>query len=434
MGVRLPSEYQEVEYLQTTGTQYILTNYIPVNGDSIDMQIALMRGGTTQSIYSAGAGTYQCIALYQDGILFCKYFQTGSAKKIDGLRIFNIWSKFSVDGTGLFTINNSQVQDSFGRDLDGDYKELSFFARRGSSATQFFTGLSKEIVVKNGSTEKLHLIQCYRKSDSKPGMYDLVTKQFFTNQGEGEFLVGPDVIDSISPLMVAWRHIMMAAASKNVEKWLGLSRVEVTVPERLTNAAQVYEFIVQHVPTDAWYWMACVEADFTVTPSTNNQFIIMCGIAGQTGAGSYLRFRDGAYNQNTSVSYNSTAYDLVLLPDTKISIFYNTGNDLTGGTVSIPNSSLSINVTRIQNEIENAAQLKSLLNGIHSGIILSVLNVDHADTSNYTANYNYMLSSLTSANSGAFMRWVNGNPNGQSLWTNSYGTVLHQNDVIVSIF
>lgn len=30
---------------------------------------------------------------------------------------------------------------------------------------------------------------------------------------QGEFLVGPDVIDSISPLMVAWRRIMIAAAS-----------------------------------------------------------------------------------------------------------------------------------------------------------------------------------------------------------------------------
>ena len=61
--------------------------------------------------------------------------------------------------------------------------------------------------------DRCEFIPCYRKSDDKPGMYDLITKQFFINQGEGEFLVGPNVIDSISPLMVAWRRIMMAAAS-----------------------------------------------------------------------------------------------------------------------------------------------------------------------------------------------------------------------------
>ena len=31
-------------------------------------------------------------------------------------------------------------------------------------------------------------IPCYRKSDNKPGLYDTVTKEFYTNQGTGEFL------------------------------------------------------------------------------------------------------------------------------------------------------------------------------------------------------------------------------------------------------
>ena len=41
--------------------------------------------------------------------------------------------------------------------------------------------------------EEAYFIPCYRKSDSEPGMYDLVSKMFFTNAGTGEFLVGPDV-------------------------------------------------------------------------------------------------------------------------------------------------------------------------------------------------------------------------------------------------
>ena len=36
------------------------------------------------------------------------------------------------------------------------------------------------------------LYPVYRKSDSKPGMYDIVNNVFYTNQGSGEFLVGPD--------------------------------------------------------------------------------------------------------------------------------------------------------------------------------------------------------------------------------------------------
>lgn len=36
-------------------------------------------------------------------------------------------------------------------------------------------------------------IPCYRKSDNKPGMFDLVSRQFLTNSGTGEFTVGPNV-------------------------------------------------------------------------------------------------------------------------------------------------------------------------------------------------------------------------------------------------
>ena len=35
-----------------------------------------------------------------------------------------------------------------------------------------------------------NFVPCYRKKDNKAGMYDTVTKQFFTNSGAGEFLTG----------------------------------------------------------------------------------------------------------------------------------------------------------------------------------------------------------------------------------------------------
>lgn len=38
-----------------------------------------------------------------------------------------------------------------------------------------------------------NFIPCYRKSDMKPGMYDTVTGTFYTNQGSGEFILGPSI-------------------------------------------------------------------------------------------------------------------------------------------------------------------------------------------------------------------------------------------------
>lgn len=36
-------------------------------------------------------------------------------------------------------------------------------------------------------------IPCYRKSDNKPGLYDIMNGVFNTNQGVREFIVGPDI-------------------------------------------------------------------------------------------------------------------------------------------------------------------------------------------------------------------------------------------------
>lgn len=45
---------------------------------------------------------------------------------------------------------------------------------------------SGDVVIRN-------FIPCYRKSDNVIGMYDTVEEKFYTNQGTGVFIKGPDV-------------------------------------------------------------------------------------------------------------------------------------------------------------------------------------------------------------------------------------------------
>ena len=42
-------------------------------------------------------------------------------------------------------------------------------------------------------TKEADFVPCYRKSDGEIGLYDTVSKTFFTNQGTGTFLKGADV-------------------------------------------------------------------------------------------------------------------------------------------------------------------------------------------------------------------------------------------------
>jgi hypothetical protein len=48
-----------------------------------------------------------------------------------------------------------------------------------------------------------NFIPCYRKADNEIGMYDLVNKVFYTNQGTGTFLKGNNTTNAISSGKIA---------------------------------------------------------------------------------------------------------------------------------------------------------------------------------------------------------------------------------------
>ena len=219
MGVRLPSEYQEVEYLESTGTQYIQTDYTPQNHDEIvcDFTITKVISGLEYlCLFSAGTGQYQLIVLLANDTTgsqrvegaYYKYFATGTAQNFYFYPSVNNFYRFVINSDGFASCNGYSIQSQYKGTLNTNLRIM-----RRANGDANFVGRIYKFELSNDGEGRINLIPCYRKADSKPGMYDLVTKQFFTNAGTGEFLVGPDVIDSISPLMVAWRRIMMAAAS-----------------------------------------------------------------------------------------------------------------------------------------------------------------------------------------------------------------------------
>lgn len=220
MGVRLPAEYQEVEYIETTGTQYIQTSYTPQNADEIVCDFAVVGSiaglGNGKALFSAGTGTNQLIFLLNkttmvaapvDGAYY-KYFASGSATRLFFYPSYDTKYRLEISNDGTANCNGYLAQSHY----EGTVNTALRLMRRATGDNSF-KGKCYQFILSNGGEVKLHLIPCYRKSDDKPGMYDIVTKQFFTNAGTGEFLVGPDVIDSISPLMVAWRRALMMQES-----------------------------------------------------------------------------------------------------------------------------------------------------------------------------------------------------------------------------
>ena len=195
VGGGLPSAYQQIEYLESTGTQAILTDIpcqLPIQTD-----IDIMFVGSQDSYF---CGTmYGDIRICQCGNYtsnvqwaFITYKNTPSisvnTRYLLSAQLENGYQKISRDGTTLGTyvlsLNQNQLNAMTGK--------IALFAMRLND-TQAFGQFAKarcyDMKVQNTSGLIGHFVPCIRKSDSKPGMYDTVSKTFYTNAGTGEFVI-----------------------------------------------------------------------------------------------------------------------------------------------------------------------------------------------------------------------------------------------------
>lgn len=175
----LPSAYQQVEYLKGAGSQ-ILQLGIPFITD-IEFEIVCQSDDTTATQIAVGYG-----------ISAGRWFGTYNGKYSNGTRKFddiNITDKITCvlkyTSTSLeATIGDTKIDGM--NYAAGDPRDLTIFGGQGTSSA-FVYGSLKIFSFKSPGV--INLIPCVRKSDSKPGMYDTVTKTFFTNAGTGEFII-----------------------------------------------------------------------------------------------------------------------------------------------------------------------------------------------------------------------------------------------------
>lgn len=201
LGRGLPGEYRQVEYLKSDGGKpYINTNLIPTP----NMRI-LIDGETPYNVDSPGfifgsrrdngnlisaemfwAITWQKFYCY--GLGTARNTKVISAKAYEQFALdFNCNYAHAVKFNGVLSVNND-VTTSYSQPI-----YLWGINTSGGLDDQYVAGLiiKRFTAYESYNTNKMlmNLIPCIRKSDSKPGMYDTVSKTFYTNAGTGEFTV-----------------------------------------------------------------------------------------------------------------------------------------------------------------------------------------------------------------------------------------------------
>lgn len=193
----LPKEYKQVEYLESSGTQYIITPFVYDFGAPI----------TDQSKYDI-----ILIGSNVNGTSLCGANWGGSDRAFNLVGINKKFSFFMYSNNGVINTNipvDSDIHtwkyvnyDLYCDDVfvgnsgksspGGGIRAIYLFAMNFNNAPVEMPGVKRisRFKVDKDNVSVCDMYPCIRKSDNKPGMYDLITEQFYTNSGTGEFITG----------------------------------------------------------------------------------------------------------------------------------------------------------------------------------------------------------------------------------------------------
>lgn len=199
---RLPSAYQEVEYLKSTGNQRIDLNTSITNDMPIFATVMLEYDATGDNVACFGGRTSGTENNVQFNLSTATsfFFDYGNYQ-INRLRFQRILNAFfDIEFTpytirvkgGLYDVTQSvkPLSEPFATP-----KTYLFDCYNKYSGHGWIGRIAR---FRLGSTR--NCVPCVRKSDQKPGMYDLcgsicplTNSPFYINAGTGDFIVGPDV-------------------------------------------------------------------------------------------------------------------------------------------------------------------------------------------------------------------------------------------------
>ena len=189
----LPSTYQQVEYIESTGTQFVNTGIVA-------------NAGTRWEIKYAYTNTYnqaQNGASGQVGVINSSRFIFASLNNSLYMAIgisFN-WSKPLDFNPHIYILdkpNNKTWIDSESITVSNSFtssvEKLYIFNRNTISGDNYkHNGKCYYSKIYNNNVLIQHLIPCYRKSDAVIGMYDIINNTFIINIGTGTFLKGSNL-------------------------------------------------------------------------------------------------------------------------------------------------------------------------------------------------------------------------------------------------
>lgn len=189
----LPQGYIQLEYIESTGTQYINTGYALIgNRDDIELDFYLSDNTVRNNIVGArNATTSQVYTVNTMSNGKWRFGWKNSSITYDvQATIGRHIVKVEHDG-GIFKVDGVVVGQEGNSSITTPVKG-GVLAIRSSQGVGVYYSYCKvyEYKMWRDGVLKVHLIPAMRNSDSVVGMYDIINDRFLTNSGTGTFGYG----------------------------------------------------------------------------------------------------------------------------------------------------------------------------------------------------------------------------------------------------
>ena len=189
--------YDVLEYIESTGTQYIDTGYVTTSADytyELDMvptkiggfysYMGFMASGTTpragiheySNVFMLGANATtnsSTTPVVNERVVLKGHFKSGAQK------LYKNGTLIASNSTSFNHSSNTLSTHIFGR---------NYSSGRNLASIKLYSAKIYE-----GSTLVRHYIPVRRQSDSALGLYDILTNTFCANSGSGTFINGPAI-------------------------------------------------------------------------------------------------------------------------------------------------------------------------------------------------------------------------------------------------
>ena len=186
----LPSEYTKLYYIESTGEQYIDTEFNMTTNSEIDITMAITEYNASAKMgflgsYESGTILYQ---LYASGTGNKSFYASFGGKNYVAISEFDLDTVYEINMKSNTVFVNNNQYDFTSDGLKNASIPLYLFWRNA-------TGIKAKMrlyscTIYNNSLAVRKFVPCTRVADGVIGLYDLVGKKFYENKGTGTFIGG----------------------------------------------------------------------------------------------------------------------------------------------------------------------------------------------------------------------------------------------------